>query len=165
MNLIIGTANISAIFAIFHDGVIERYVSNQGNLYLTVDISYLAQLVQPGYCSFHVALHDVADVTFATWPKSAQAHPSVLTSLADIFIPALSLLSGEPDGNAIKVICNQPARDSLHCGGELRFRAWSACVTDAAGKQYALAELEELSRTYWDAWKERNGNRGDANPS
>ncbi len=157
MTTICGADAVSKIFSLFHDGVIAAHAMDQGNLELVVDISYLAQRLHPGYRSFRVSLFGVQDLRFTTWPKETAALPATLHALPDIFELELDILSGESEGNLVKVICNQPAALSSHCGGELYFSAAGAIVTDEAGKTYSLDQLHELAQAYWDEWSSRKG--------
>lgn len=152
-----GAESIADIFSVFHDGGIARYSSSGNGLNLDVEIRYLAERVDSAFRHFHVCLHDVRDISFSTWPKEAEATPSVIRSLPEIFAPDLAILSGETDGEHIKIICNQSSADYSYCGGELRFSASGATVHDERGKGYSVDELHQLCKAYWDEWSSGRG--------
>ncbi len=152
--MISGTEGLSDIFSVFHDGGITRYSANGANLELEVEVPYLAERVNPAFRSFRVALLQVQNLSFTTWPKDREAEPSILRLLSQIFEPELEILSGEVDGELIKVICNQSDAGGDYCGGELFFSAVGATVTDEGGKEYSIDELRQLSSEYWQKWSD-----------
>ena len=155
--MITGADSLSDIFSVFHDGSIARYSANGRDLDLDIEILYLAERVNPAFRSFHVSLQNVQDLSFSTWPKELGVEPSVLRSPARIFIHELGILSGQVDGEQIKVICDQSSAECDYCGGELYFSANSATVTDEAGQEYSIDALQQLSKEYWDEWSNSNG--------
>jgi hypothetical protein len=155
--VIAGAENLASIFSIFHDGGIASYCLSAGVLVLDVEIMYLAERVNPGSRSFRVSLRNVRDLHFSTWPKGASAQPSVLRAPDQIFHPELEIMSGEADGDRIKVLCNQPSSSCDYCGGELYLAAESATVIDEDGRDYSIDELRQISKAYWDEWASRRG--------
>lgn len=64
--IIEGSENIRDIFCIFHDGVVARASSEDGNLVFEVEIRYLAERINPSYTKFFVRLASVRDIYFTT---------------------------------------------------------------------------------------------------
>ena len=155
--MIHGVEELAQLFSIFHDGVVTQPQASGDNLLLRVEISYLAERIQPGFTVFQVCLHRVEDLSFVTWPKDAAAAPQILHDIEDIFNPELDILSGDIAEDRVHVVCNQASPSTPHCGGTLTFRAASAAVTDEKGTPYSLADLAIISRAYWDEWSARKG--------
>ena len=157
--MIFGLENLSELFSIFHDGDIARFTSSGSNLSLEVEISYLAQRVNPSYRALQIALQNAREIQFETWPNDPNAKPNVLSSLTEIFEPQLEILSGEVAGDCLKIICNQPLSKCGYSGGELLLKADSAFVTDEGGKVYSIEELRQICGGYWSDWENKNANR------
>ncbi|MES2297505.1 MAG: hypothetical protein V4582_10705 [Pseudomonadota bacterium] len=154
--MISGTENLCDIFSIFHDGEISHFAVDGANLDLEVEIMYLAERVNPNYRRFRVSLQNVKNLSFQTWPKDPHMVPVTLSSPKHIFKPELEILSGELDGNLIKVICNQALPSCEYCGGELYLQADHAVVRDEGDREYSIDDLRNLSKDYWDEWSKRN---------
>jgi hypothetical protein len=157
--MICGDKNISELFSIFHDGTVTRYQSDGTDLRLEIAISYLAQRVNPTYRAFMLALHDVSDIRFETWPKEAAAAPRVMSNLAQIFVPELEILRGEVVGHVLKISFNQLSPQCDYCGGVLQLKADAATVTDDGGSTHTIDALRQICQQYWLAWKQENAER------
>jgi hypothetical protein len=151
--VISGSEDLSEIFSIFHDGEIVNYASDGSDLELKVEIMYLAERVDPDYRSFQLRLHNVRDINFETWPKDSAAEPAKLFSIPQIFEPELEISGAEPEGDSIKIICNQSSPQCEYSGGTLLLQADYALVTDEGGKEYSLEELRQICSGYWSDWK------------
>lgn len=156
--MISGVENLSEMFSIFHDGGISHFAFNGFNLSLEIQISYLAERVNPSYQIFKIVLQNASDIQFTTWPNDPNAEPKKLSSIAEIFEHELEILNGEVADDSFKVICSQPSPTCDYCGGELLLKADSASVTDEDGKDYSLEELRQICRGYWSDWEKRNAN-------
>lgn len=151
--------NIAAVFSLFHDGVIASHLAGNNGLVLIVDIAYLANRINPAFTKFLVCLFGVRDIQFHTWPNEADNASHTLLALEDIFKPKLDILQAEARGDIVEVVCNQVSPDFPYGGGELQFQADCATVSDEAGKFWSLAELDALSKTYWDEWSNAGGKK------
>lgn len=158
--VISGVEDLAALFNVFHDGVIVAASEVGQDLLLQVEIRYLAERVAPEFTTFSLRLQHVEDLSFSTWPNDSAATPEVLRVPAAIFYPELDILSGEPSGELVQVVCNQSSTETAHCGGTLTFRAASALVCDQSSKPYSLAELMRLAEAYWKEWGERYSRPG-----
>lgn len=155
--MVIKTAeSISQIFSVFHDGVITNYRNDKGSLTLEVEISYLAERVNPAFRKFEITLFEVKNVRFSPWLDNPEISPRPWFELSKIFVPELDILSGELENGQVRVVCNQPAAGVGYCGGDLYFDVEAAEVVDEAGMDYSIEALVSLSRGYWDEWKGRN---------
>jgi hypothetical protein len=150
--MITGLDDIAAIFAVFHDGSIISADFDAPALRLVVEITYLAERVNPEYESFSVRLDGISRVALTTWPCAPDLPPTLIEGAAAVFSADLQILDGSRDEEAIKVVCSQHDRSLPFSGGELYIRAATATVTDPSGKEYSVAELFHLSSSYWDDW-------------
>lgn len=152
--MISGSEGLSDIFSVLHDGGITRYWKNGVDLELEVEVPYLAERINPGFQCFRVALHQIQNLSFTTWPRDHGAEQSILRLPSQIFEPELEILSGKVEGELVKVICNQSDAGCDYCGGELFFSAAGATVSDRGGQEYSIDELRQLSSDYWQKWSD-----------
>jgi len=156
--VIVGNENIAGIFNIFHDGAISRADLIDEVLRLEIEISYLAERIDPSYTRFIAAFQNARDIEFSTWPRDRSAEPRKLTSILDIFVPEIEsapeILSAEVEDDRIAAVLSQDFQACDFSGGYLRFRADSAIVSDESGRLYTMLELEELCAGYWDEWEQ-----------
>jgi hypothetical protein len=146
--------NIRDIFSIFHDGDITSFRHKEGTITLEVEISYLAQRVNPTFSKFFVSLHGAKNIRFEPWLVDTESDPIIDPSC--IFEPHLEILEAELENEYIQVVCNQHSQEFDYFGGELYLQVTSAEVTDEAGKSYSIEELDALCKGYWDEWADKN---------
>ncbi len=144
-NRITGSDNLGAIFNVFHDGIIVRIVSKNGNLHLVIGISYLAERINPTYQFFYVTLQDVQSFTYTPWGNILLPETSILTDPDHISTRRLEILSSIVTPKDVEVLCLQNARQ----GGTLAFNVDYAIVRDQGGETVSLAQLIELAEGYW----------------
>jgi hypothetical protein len=144
-NRITEPENVGAIFNVFHDGTIDRIISENGILRLDISILYLAERVNPTYQFFFVTLHNIHSFTYTPWRNTPVTEPSVLTDLDPISAKQLEILSSTIKPEGIEVLCLET---SSH-GGTLTFNADYAIVHDQGGNELSLAQLTDLAEGYW----------------
>jgi|SRR5581483_6118355 len=154
--MIIGNQNLSEIFSIFHDGVIVSHRINGDDLELEIDIQYLAERINPNFTKFFLKIHKANNFKFEAWWKDEKADHSVLSDLGIILGKEPDILSGEIKDGVIEVALNQASAECDYCGGTLSFQADSASVLDQGHKEYALIELGQICKEYWDEWDKKN---------
>lgn len=157
--MITGAENIAKLFSIFHDGSILGARRNYQEAVFDIEISYLAQRVNPKFSKFSVRLMNAENFTFKTWENDPPGTSKMLVGFESIFQHDLEVLNGEATGDRVQVVCNAPGTSQGFCGGELQFHATAVEVTDESGGTWSLERIDGLSRDYWNEWSNRN--RGD----
>lgn len=150
--MIICTDDIAALFNVFHDGDFTGAMYDGSDFLCEIGIPYLASRIDPNFDVFHLRLHGFRDSSLAVWPKDPADEPWIIFEPVSIFVPEPEILSGEVDGQYIKVYCNQGGPSMNYSGGELRFQCDGATVVDQSGKEWSLSELIDLSASYWEDW-------------
>ncbi|MCI5194225.1 MAG: hypothetical protein D3915_14040 [Candidatus Electrothrix sp. AU1_5] len=148
--------NIGGIFNVFHDGNIIEYERTGNDLMLKVEISYLTEKVRDGFSCFTVTLFDCTNIQLETWPNQNGHEAEFFHDFKQIFQANLWILEAEIKNKLIVVSCSQVGTTFDYCGGFLSFRTESAKVIDEVGKEYSINELENLSKSYWDEWRNNN---------
>ncbi len=151
----------SVIFSLLHDGVIVAHEWRDDALLLTVNILYLAEMLDPSFRALTVQINGARDLVFRTWPKAPDAAPAELTARVDLD----AVLAEEPDilsatWNAeterTTVVMNQSSASASYCGGDLSFRSTGIIVRDPTGKIRPIADLDDIARRYWEAFGARS---------
>jgi len=155
-----GVENICRIFSIFHDGEIEDYQFNNGNLQLEITIPFLAKKINPQFTKFNVTLNNIKNILYTNWPDDPKLESQKFTDTNIIFSQKLIILEGVLKNDLIQVVCNQTSSDYESSGGYLYFTAETAIVTDEANKKYSIEELDALCESYWNEWSKKNRKPG-----
>jgi hypothetical protein len=146
---------IAQMLSVFHDGDMAAFRPDGLDLIVEIEIPYLTNRIQPGFKFFSVRFLRFRDLSFTTWPKDTGVDPWVLEGTEEVLDVAPEILSAEAEGPIVKVICNQQNPSLPYCGGELRFVADGARITDQASREWSLPDLITLAREYWDDWSKR----------
>lgn len=154
--MILGADNIARLFSIFHDGKMLNARCGGKDAVIEVEIRYLAQRIGPGRTRFIVRFFDAENFSFDTWENEPAGASKMLIGLDSIFQHELEILSSESVGDGIVVACNAPGANQNFCGGELRFQAKRAQVTDEMGVSWSLEQFAQLSHDYWSEWSQKN---------
>lgn len=150
--MITGIDNIRQLFSVFHDGGIEAPHYLDGTLTFKVEISYLAQRINPKFRTFSVTLRGVETLSFSAWlddPASGSVDP--LTALSQ----EPDILSASIESSVVEVVLNQSGVGAGYSGGSLFLTCQSASVLDESGRECTLDELWALSEAYWTEWSAR----------
>lgn len=147
--------NIRDIFSIFHDGSITSCYTNTDSLLMKVEISYLAERIDPNFSEFTLCIYGVSNIYFSTWLSDLKSEPVIIREIERIFKPELEILEGNIENEKIKVVCNQHSSEFDYCGGELYLSIISCEVLDEVGKSYSIEELDILCKEYWDEWENK----------
>ena len=152
--MIAGDENIARIFSIFHDGSIS-YLDGEDTLNLEVDISYLAERIDPSYSKFNLSLYNIQEVKFFPWQDVTGPDRSYISGVSEIFKADLEIFRGEAKDGVVVVSCTEHSGDFPFSGGDLSLRAGSATVKDESGRIYTLEELSQLCSGYWSDWSSK----------
>ena len=143
---------IRNVFSIFHDGEISKARLKSSDLFLEVEIAYLADRVSPGFSAFSLCLTHVENLMFTTWPNNTTLPSEIIVDPKKIFILELEMLSATINGKNIEVECVLHNQDFEFIGGVLSFSANSMGVQDESGRYYSVEELRKISEGYWNEW-------------
>jgi hypothetical protein len=152
------TEEIAEVFCIFHDGTIAGGSEIGFTADLVVEIQYLAERIRPTDQTFTMRIDNLEHVKFSPWMDVGYPSIPQITSITEILLLNLEVLSAEADGPKVKIACNQPRRELGYCGGLLEFAAGGCRVFDESGREWALDELRRLSDDYWRDWAARSKN-------
>lgn len=147
--------DICDLFNIFHDGTFENGQQVGGVCDLTIEIKYLAALVQSNFTSFSVQLIHPTSFTLFGWPRKLNEVKKKISVFEDIFAEDLLILDAKYVGDNIEVSCNIADMKSAFCGGELLFSCDHAIVTDQSTKSWSIEELDKLCCEYWNEWQQK----------
>jgi len=149
-------SEISDVFSIFHDGIIEECVPAGDDIRMRIEIRYLAMWIRSDYTHFILNLSNVTDVAFRTWPSDLKSEPQDLYDPSVIFSPKLEILESSANDQLVTVVCKQASPDFEYGGGELVFRASAASVADQGGDEVSLDRLDRICKEYWEEWSVKN---------
>ena len=150
--MIILTENINQelkiIFAIFHDGGIEKYIINESDISLEIGIEYLAELIDANFDKLNLNLYGVEIFEFEPWIDN----PEKITDWKSILELNLGFLSAEINtSNEITLHCtcfNAP-NDKFE-GGKLILKCSNYKLTDELGNKITVERLIKVSTHYWN---------------
>ncbi len=151
-----GHNKIKDLFSLFHDGMITHHHRKERELRLEIEITYLAERIDPTFTTFQVILSGIDHLHFTTWPNDRTSPPQVIFDVDLMFGPELDILEANLSENLVQVVCNQTSPDIGYCGGELYFSAESAIVMDEAGRPCSREQLIRLCEEYWNDWTNKN---------
>ena len=134
------------IFNMFHDGSIIAIKRQEDVLILTIEIEYIAELVNPQYKVFFVHLFDAKDVSLTAWYKSDSEQRKVFTELEEIAKLEPEILSAELVSKRVSISCDLH-KDFTY--GELTFNANSLTILDENNKEITQESFKELCESYW----------------
>lgn len=140
--------DIKDIFTIFHDGCIKDYECVDNDLKLTMEINFLAELMDKTYEFINLILFNVNSFYFEPWTGSI----TQITDKETIFGFQLCVVSTEFDeNNNVVVHCNCLENDHVDFeGGKLIIECDDFSLTDQVGNPLTLNQLKELSSHYWN---------------
>lgn len=142
---------IETVFSMFHDGTIIKLYLKDGDVYMEIDICYLAERVNPKFENFTVKITKPSKLQIELWNDEAK----VITDLKEIEQLKLGILSCERTiGSIFKIACTTDFEQSS--GGSLSFTTTSIEVFDEIKKAYSFQELLHLANGYWEDWIEES---------
>ena len=147
---------IRNVFSIFHDGGISKARLESSDLFLEVEITYLAERISPGFSTFSLCLTHVENLIFTPWPNNTSLPSEKIIDPNKIFILDIEMLSAKINDKNIEIECVQHNQDFEFIGGVLSFSANSIDVQDESGRYYTVEELRQISEGYWNDWASKN---------
>ena len=129
------------IFNMFHDGSIMAIEHREDALVLTIDIEYIAELVNPQYKVFFVYLFGVEDISLTAWYRNDFKRSETFTEVEKIAKLEPEILSAKPVGKKVSISCN--FHNNFACG-KLNFNANSLTILDKNNKEVTQEEFKGL---------------------
>jgi hypothetical protein len=140
--------DIEDIFAICHDGCIEKAIVTGDEVKLEIGLLYITELIDPNHRFLNLTLKKVKSVEFDAWTDEK----TIITSWDEIVSFRIELLSTETDESGRIVIhsrCDH-APDIKFSGGKLIIDCEDYELFDEAGNPLSVEKLEEYSSYYWN---------------
>lgn len=134
--------NQANIFCIFHDGSFTEFSKNQSDIEFTIDIQYLAELINPKFSVFKGKLKNCTKLQYHVWGKEHK----VIYDLNTLGVLYLEIAHAEVTDNYITVKCFS---DDVNCGGDLMIIADDIIIYDEAEQEVTFDKLKETSKLYW----------------
>lgn len=139
---------LSNIFSIFHDGTITEFSIENKKLILTIEILYLAELINPNFYKFYLSLIDFEVKDFLFWLKNGSNKNS--KNLNEIFKSDLEISSSEVENGNIIIYLNQLDDSVEYSGGTLTIFANDYIINTQDKKEIDIFKLGKVSKKYWD---------------
>jgi len=139
---------LESLFTMLHDGSIASATQQEGDLILTIDCQYLAELIDPGFERFVVRLNGLEWFAFDPWTDPG-ATPVAITALDRIIDADLEILSAESTGDTALITCKCWNADEFK-GGHLSIRCADVALYDQNGAPLSLETLRQYCRQYWE---------------
>lgn len=136
-------------FSIFHDGSFTTLQRKGNDIEFQVDIAYLAEIIDPTYTTFSVALRNCHSCALEIWDKIRDEDITVINT----YIEDMEILSAICENNQVHVICAGHFKSS---GGYFIFSCERVVVFDEGGKEITLDELKDIATLYWKKFSQRN---------
>lgn len=136
--------NQADIFCIFHDGSFSSFIRNQGDVELTIDIQYLAELINPKYSMFKVKLRNCTKLGYHVWGEEHR----IVADLNTLDKLDLEIANAEVMNNYVAVKCYSAVES---CGGDLVFMTDDILIFDEGGQEISLDKLDEICKLYWSS--------------
>ena len=135
---------ISDILASFHDGEIEGFKGNHGELVLQIGCTYLAELEKAETEYFYLTILEVKRFEFHFWGGK------VVKGLKEIIDLELEIGYSKIEEDIIKTSCNVWVEKEGNSGGELWIEAKYGNLKNHERKFMPAERLYELSSIYWN---------------
>ena len=139
---------IEELFNILHDGVIETAKLTNSDLKLTIDIQYLAELINKRYELIIVVLTSIKKVAFEPWTNEFKTDSSWI-ELFDSEIEIIKTETNEIGEIIIHSRCHNAKKYGFE-GGQLLLDCEDYKIFDEVGTPLPLTKLKEISSYYWN---------------
>jgi hypothetical protein len=136
-------------FSIFHDGDFTTLQRKGNDIEFQVEIAYLAEIRDPTYTTFSVALKNCHYCALEIWDKMRDEDINVINT----YIKDMEIRSANCENNQIHVICADYFQSS---GGYFIFSCERVVVFDEGGKEITLDELKDIATRYWKKFSQRH---------
>jgi len=138
-------------FSIFHDGGFTTLQRKGNDIEFQVDIEYLAEIIDPTYTAFSVALKNCHYCAFESWDDN-KVRDENLDSL-NTYISDMEISKADCANDLINVVCLDSRKNS---GGFFFFSCGRVVVFDEGGREITLDELKDIASRYWESFAQRN---------
>lgn len=142
--------DLNDIFNIFHDGSIIKYEVINNVLKLTIEIRYLAELIEPDYTLFYLLLYDYTIIDFTFWMNPPDQKQRSSKDIHEIFSHELGILNAEIIDDYIKIYFGQSDNTLDYCGGTLKIKASQYQIVTENNTIISLDELDMICNKYWN---------------
>jgi hypothetical protein len=129
------------IFNIFHDGTITELCHINNDIELTIEIAYLAELINSSFRFFKVRLIKCEKCIFELWAEESQ----IIDNLDKIKNLELEILEAKLEDYLLKVVCAH----EIEPGGILTISTEDILVYDESYQAISYEELDRICGLYW----------------
>jgi len=144
MNTLSLKEEVSDIFSVLHDGLIEHSDRDGDTLSFSVSILYLTDRMK-GADKIHVVISGYRNPEFVAWMKDGDSKTISSYTLTD-----LDILSAKIEDGRIRADFNNDDANSAYCGGTLYFDCDSYSIEAPKGTHITLETIKEVATQYWD---------------
>ena len=138
--------NQQLLFSLFHDGSILNIKKDSHNYTFRVDILYLAERIHPDFSYLNVRLVDVKEFIL-----QKIEYNEVVTDIDQMNQFDIEVLQAEIEDDGIKIFCSYNRGDFSY----LTIKADDIQVYDPEWNAIELAQLEQVTRGYWEDFAKR----------
>lgn len=142
---------IEKLFSMLHDGSLTTAERQDGDLVLTIDCQYLAELIKPEWEYFLVRLKEPDVFAFEPWTDPGTP-PVMITALDQIIAADLEILSAESTGDTAVITCHCWNGDGFK-GGRLLICCQNVELYDQSGNLLSLETFGQHCRQYWERFE------------
>jgi hypothetical protein len=143
---------LSDLFSIFHDGIIESWSGDASCLRLKIGCKYLAEMINPSNEYFFVDLIRITHLEFAPWWKDLEKQ-TILTDWNVIIACYLGIIEAKVTEKGIEIISDNYGDDhvgsELYSGGNLSLNCADFQLYDEQMNSITLQQLEDICERYW----------------
>lgn len=128
--------------ACLHDGTITSIEQTSDTLTFSIEIQYLAEMIDPGYKHFTYQFVNCHQLFYEPWNEDKPER-----DIATIVSMELEINEVTQEEAYIKIIClcDLPGNE----GGHLYIQADDLLIYDQGGNNITFEEIQRITRTYW----------------
>ena len=141
---------IEDIFATFHDGTIIEWKGNKERLTLTIECSYLGEVLQSGFENFYIILNDIELIELDPWMNPPSLEKTIKTEIHEVFAAPLEIAYVKTENGVVKISCGQHDRSFNICGGTLKIKAKNIELLNHNQEHMESQQLFEANDRYWN---------------
>ena len=144
MSTVLSEEEVSDIFSVLHDGVIEYSKRFGDTLSLVVSVLYLTDRMR-GAEMVHFTITGYRNPEFSAW-----MHEGDSKIISDFTLANLSILSAKVVDGRIRAFLSNDNPDLPYSGGTLTFDCDSYSIEAPKGIRITLDYIKEVATKYWD---------------
>jgi hypothetical protein len=130
------------MFNIFHDGCLIKFTRSQNDVEFTVDIQYLAEMINSKYSLIKGVLRNCTKLEFKEWGTE----DSIIYDLHTLEMMNFEIISAEVINDVVSIKCYFGSGNN---GGELILITDDIVLFDESGKKLTYEMISEASNRYW----------------